>query len=142
MNAEASRSVLVVEDDKNDKKYILKTLAKFDIAVEVCPRSYEAISYLQRSDVQKPTLVLLDWKIPGGGASVLRFVRDTPAISTIPVVILSRSTAHGDVRAAMTGHANAYVAKAGELNKFQDHIRAICDFYLNIAQPPPITENE
>lgn len=67
MTAQACRSVLVVEDDKDDKKYILKTLAKFDIAVEVCPRSYEAISYLQRNDVQRPTLVLLDWKIPAGG---------------------------------------------------------------------------
>lgn len=142
MTTQACRSVLVVEDDKDDKKYILKTLAKFDIAVEVCPRSYEAISYLQRSDVQKPILVLLDWKIPGGGASVLRFVRGTPSISTIPVVILSRSTAHGDVRAAMSDHANAYVAKAPELRKFQDHISAICDLYLNIAQPPPITETE
>lgn len=142
MSAEPCRSVLVVEDDQIDKEYILKVLSKFDIAVDVCPRSYEAISHLQRNDVQKPTLVLLDWKIPGGGASVLRFVRDTPSISTIPVVVLSRSTANVDIWTAMTGHANAYVAKAGELSKFRDHVSAICEFYINIAQPPPIMETE
>lgn len=38
----------------------------------------------------------------------------------------------------MAGHANAYVAKAPELNDFQDQVSAICEFFLNIAQPPPI----
>lgn len=142
MNTHTTRSVLVVEDDHIDAEYILKTLSKFDITAEVYPRSYEAISYLQRNDARKPALVLLDWKISGGGASVLRTVRETPAISTIPVVILSRSTAHVDVRAAYAGHANAFVAKASELQDFQNQVMAICDFFLNTAQPPPAADAE
>jgi CheY-like chemotaxis protein len=142
MGAETTRPVLVVEDDHIDAEYILKTLSKFDITTEVYPRSYEAISYLQRTDVPKPVLVLLDWKISGGGATVLRAVRETPSIATIPVVILSRSTAHADVRAAMAGHANAFVAKAGELHDFQGQVTAICEFFLNIAQPPPSYDTE
>jgi CheY-like chemotaxis protein len=138
MNAATSRPVLIVEDDQIDTEYILQTISKFDIAPEVYSRSYEAIRHLQHGDV--PALVLLDWKIPGGGASVLRMIRETPAISTIPVVILSRSTAHVDVRAAMVGHANAFVAKAAELHDFQDQISAICEFFLNIAQPPPSSD--
>lgn len=142
MITETKRSVLVVEDDHIDAEYILKTLSKFDIATEVYPRSYEAISYLQRADASRPALVLLDWKISGGGASVLRAVRETPSIATVPVVILSRSTAHVDVRAAYTGHANAFVAKASELQDFQDQVTAICDFFLNTAQPPPDPDAE
>jgi CheY-like chemotaxis protein len=138
MSAATIRSVLVVEDDQIDTEYILKTLSKFDITPEVHSRSYEAISRLRQNDA--PALVLLDWKIPGGGASVLREVRETPAISTIPVVILSRSTAHVDVRAAMVGHANAFVAKAAELDEFRDQVSAICEFFLNIAQPPPMPD--
>ena len=138
MSAATTRSVLVVEDDQDDTEYILQTLSKFDIVPEVHSRSYEAIRHLQQGDA--PALVLLDWKIPGGGASVLRAVREDPAISSIPVVILSRSTAHVDVRAAMVGYANAYVAKAPELHDFQDQISAICEFFLNIAQPPPILD--
>ncbi len=132
------RSVLVVEDDHIDTEYILKTLSKFEITTEVYPRSYEAISYLQRTDIPKPALVILDWKISGGGASVLRAIRETQSISTIPVVILSRSTAHVDVSAAYAGHANAFVAKASELDDFQHQVMAICDFFLNVAQPPPV----
>jgi len=83
MSAEMTRSILVVEDDHIDAEYILKTLSKFDVKPEVFPRSYEAIAFLQRADAQRPALVLLDWKISGGGASVLRAVRQTPAIATI-----------------------------------------------------------
>ena len=142
MSAEMTRSILVVEDDHIDAEYILKTLSKFDVKPEVFPRSYEAIAFLQRADAQRPALVLLDWKISGGGASVLRAVRQTPAIATIPVVILSRSTAHADVQAAYAGHANAFVAKASELEDFHDQVWAICEFFLSIAQPPPALDAE
>lgn len=64
------RSVLVVEDEQDDTEYILQTLSKFDIVPKVHPRSYEAICHLQQNEA--PALILLDWKIPGGGASVLR----------------------------------------------------------------------
>lgn len=142
MASELTRSVLVVEDDEIDTEYISKTLQHLDIPFEVAARSYEAISLLQRPESARPALVLLDWKISGGGASVLRAVREDPALAATPVVILSRSTARDDVRAALSGHANAFVAKAPELRDFQEHVAAICDFFLNIAQPPPATDTD
>lgn len=142
MASELTRSVLVVEDDEIDTEYISKTLEQLDIPFEVAARSYEAISLLQRPNTSRPALVLLDWKISGGGASVLRAVREDPALAATPVVILSRSTARDDVRAALSGHANAFVAKAPELRDFQGHVAAICDFFLNIAQPPPTNDTD
>jgi CheY-like chemotaxis protein len=138
----AVRSVLVVEDDQIDAEYILKSLTRFDIEITVMVRAYEAISHLRRKGISKPALILLDWKISGGGLSVLRAVKEDPSLVMIPVVILSRSTAHADVRAALTGHANAFVAKAGELHEFQDQVKAICEFFLNTAQSPPALEAE
>ncbi len=142
MANELTRSVLVVEDDQIDTEYILKKLEQLDIQYEVAARSYEAISLLRREDAPKPALVLLDWKISGGGASVLRAVRQDPVLAATPVVVLSRSTAREDVRAALSGYANAFVAKAQELRDFQDHVAAICDFFLNIAQPSPMPDTE
>jgi len=142
MSSEHSRSVLVVEDDQIDTEYISKTLQELEIPFEVAARAFEAISLLRREDLPRPALVLLDWKISGGGASVLRAVRQDPALAATPVVILSRSTARDDVRAALSGHANAFVAKAPELRDFQDHVAAICEFFLNIAQPPPMPDTE
>jgi len=142
MASELTRSVLVVEDDEIDTEYISKTLEQLDIPFEVAARSFEAISLLQRPHSSRPALVLLDWKISGGGASVLRAVREDPELAATPVVILSRSTARDDVRAALSGHANAFVAKAPELRDFQGHVAAICDFFLNIAQPPPTTDTD
>src|SRR6266516_6412508 len=119
MANELTRSVLVVEDDQIDTEYILKKLEQLDIQYEVAARSYEAISLLRREDAPKPALVLLDWKISGGGASVLRAVRQDPVLAATPVVVLSRSTAREDVHTALRGHANAFVAKAAELRDFQ-----------------------
>lgn len=135
-------SVLIVEDDHIDAEYIAKTLEQRGIRHEVVPRSYEAIELLQRLDAPRPGLVLLDWKIAGGGASVLRAVRQDPSLALTPVVVLSRSTARDDVQAALSGHANAFVAKAPELRDFQCHVAAICELFLNIAQPPPIPHTE
>lgn len=142
MAAELTRSVLVVEDDQIDTEYIVKTLEQMGIPYKVAARSYEAISLLQRTDTPRPGLVLLDWKISGGGASVLQAVRQDPSLATTPVVILSRSTARDDVWAALSGHANAFVAKAPELRDFQDHVAATCEYFLNIAQPPPTPDTE
>jgi CheY-like chemotaxis protein len=142
MANELSGSVLVVEDDRVDAEYITKTLEQLGIPHEVIPRSYEAIESLLRQDSPRPGLVLLDWKISGGGASVLRAVRQDPLLAITPVVVLSRSTARDDVHAALSGHANAFVAKAAELRDFQDHVAAICAFFLNIAQPPPMPDTE
>lgn len=135
-------SVLVVEDDRVDAEYIVKTLEQLGVRYEVVPRSYEAIELLRGNHSPRPGLVLLDWKISGGGASVLRAVRQDPSLAITPVVVLSRSTARDDVHAALAEHANAFVAKAAELRDFQDHVAAICAFFLNIAQPPPMPDNE
>jgi CheY-like chemotaxis protein len=142
MAHELNRSVLVVEDDQIDTEYILRKLDELGISYEVAARSFEAISLLQRKNSVRPGLVLLDWKISGGGASVLRAVREDPMLAATPVVVLSRSTARDDVRAALSGHANAFVAKAPELRDFQDHVAAICDLFLNIAQPPPLPDSD
>jgi CheY-like chemotaxis protein len=142
MTNDLTGSVLVVEDDHIDAEYIAKTLEQRGIRHEVVPRSYEAIELLQRLDGPRPGLVLLVWKIAGGGASVLRAVRQDPSLALTPVVVLSRSTARDDVHAALSGHANAFVAKAPELRDFQGHVAAICELFLNIALPPPMPDTE
>jgi CheY-like chemotaxis protein len=142
MANELTASVLVVEDDLVDAEYITRTLRQLGIPHEVVPRSYEAIELLRRLNAPRPGLVLLDWKISGGGASVLRAVRQDPSLALTPVVVLSRSTARDDVHTALSGHANAFVAKAAELRDFQNHVAAICQLFLNIAQPPPMPDNE
>jgi CheY-like chemotaxis protein len=140
MGNELTGPVLVVEDHPIDAEYIVKTLERLGLSHEVAPRSYEAIELLRRLDAPRPALVLLDWKISGGGATVLRAVRQDPLLADVPVVVLSRSTARDDVHAALCGHANAFVAKAAELRDFQGHVAAICEFFLTIAQPPPMPD--
>ena len=142
MADELIQPILVVEDDQIDAEYILKILERFDIPFELAGRSYEAIELLHRKDGPRPCLILLDWRIPGGGASVLRAVKENPSLATIPVVVLSRSTAVADVKSAYAGHANMFIAKPAELRDFQDQVAGVCNIFLNIAQRPSAPDTD
>jgi two-component system response regulator len=142
MNTPSSRCVLLVEDEFADAELIVEWVKEFGVCVVTALRAYEAITFLHRKDVVRPSLVLLDWKIPGGGPSVLQSVRGDPLLATTPVVVLSRSTADVDVRAAYAGHANAFVEKVSGLHDFRVRVMTICDFFLNMAQPPPPPADE
>ncbi len=140
MEGEASRLVLVVDDDAPDREQIQTILQRYRVPAFCVRRAFEAIAYLRRegqfADAVRPTLVLLDWKLAGTGLSVLRTIRESPELRTIPVVVLSRSGADADVTAAYTGFANAFVMKDMDLEEFHRQLSSICDFFLRVALLP------
>jgi CheY-like chemotaxis protein len=131
-------NVLLVEDESLDRRILTGVLQKHDANVAVATRAFEAVSHIEKGLAAKSglRLVLLDWKLPGGGASVLRAVRDSPALQLTPVVVLSRSQADVDVLAAYRAGANAFVGKPPDLDAFERRLTAICDFWLCAAIVP------
>jgi len=136
----SSSVVLVVEDDQRDAERIRRILAGYGVAPRIFPRAFEAIAYLQQGagkpEPAPPALVLLDWKLPGGGASVLETIRRADDLKVTPVVVLSGSSARADVEAAYSGHANAFVVKPADLDEYQATLTGICDLFLRIAESP------
>lgn len=132
--------VLVVEDESQDVERLDLVLKEYGVATEVLPRAFEANAYLRREhgfvDAARPSLVLLDWKLTGGGESVLRTIRETEALRETPVVVLSRSGADVDVRAAYAGHANAFVVKPADIDEYLRKLASICDFFLRVSELP------
>ena len=132
--------VLVVEDDQRDADRIRRILAEYGVALRIFPRAFEAIAYLQQEggepETAPPALVLLDWKLPGGGASVLETIREADDLKVTPVVVLSGSSARADVEAAYSGHANAFVVKPADLDEYHAKLTGICDLFLRIAESP------
>ena len=83
-------------------------------------------------------LVLLDYNLPRkSGLEVLRECKADPALRRIPVVMLSGSADERDVERCYELHANAYVTKPLEFDRFNDVMRAIERFWLGIATLPP-----
>jgi DNA-binding response OmpR family regulator len=134
------RLVLVVEDEQQDVERLDAVLNEYGVVTEVMPRAFEANAYLRRehgyASAARPTLVLLDWKLAGGGESVLKTIRETEAVRMTPVVVLSRSGADVDVRAAYAGHANAFVVKPADIDEYRRRLTSICDFFLRVSELP------
>jgi CheY-like chemotaxis protein len=140
MDDESPRLVLVVEDELQDVERVEQVLKDYGVTIQVLARAFEANAYLRQehgfANAVRPSLVLLDWKLAGGGESVLRTIRETEVLRETPVVVLSRSGANLDVRAAYAGHANAFVVKPADIDEYRRRLASICDFFLRVSELP------
>jgi CheY-like chemotaxis protein len=70
------------------------------------------------------------------GRDVLDEVRATPALTQLPVLVLSTSEDRRDVEDAYARRANAYVAKPLDYGRFAAAVRQLVGFWLDAAALP------
>ncbi|GGI18188.1 response regulator [Oxalicibacterium faecigallinarum] len=140
------KPILLVEDNPNDLELTLVALEKSKLAndVIVIRDGGEALQYLNGTDDYKdrpagnPAVILLDLKLPKvDGLEVLRHVRESPVLKSIPVVMLTSSKEEQDLVRSYELGVNAYVVKPVD---FQEFIKAISDlgiFWAVLNEPPP-----
>ncbi|MFP5391368.1 MAG: response regulator [Gammaproteobacteria bacterium] len=140
------KPILLVEDNPNDLELTLIALEKSQLANEViiARDGAEALDYLHRrgqfSDrpVGNPAVVLLDLKLPKvDGLEVLRDIRGSAALRSMPVVMLTSSKEEQDLLRSYELGVNAYVVKPVD---FAEFVRAIADlgiFWAVLNEPPP-----
>lgn len=135
--------ILLVEDNAADILLLEEALA--DIAVKinlhVVNNGEEAISYLQQVEPFKaairPDLILLDLNLPKkNGFEVLEEIKQDSKLQQIPVVILSTSQAPEDVSRSYQLHANCYISKPSDLDRFMAVINSILGFWLSTVSLP------
>jgi len=137
-------SVLLVEDDPGDVVLIEEAFEhnKVRNSLKVVGDGVEAMDYL-RSDADRPDLVLLDLNLPRkDGREVLAEIKSDPALRSIPVVVLTTSKAEEDILRSYDLHANAYVTKPVDFNRFIEVVRQIDEFFVTVVKlpahrPPP-----
>jgi CheY-like chemotaxis protein len=135
--------VLLVEDDPGD---VLMTREAFDenkVAnrLAVVSDGESAMTYLRKqgpyADAPTPDLVLLDLNLPRmDGREVLAAMKSDDALRSIPVVVLTTSEAEEDVLRSYALHANAYVTKPVDFQRFIDVVRQIDDFFVQVVRLP------
>ncbi len=145
MLAEAVRpiEVLLVEDDEGDVLMTREALKEGKVLnrLNVVGDGVEALAYLRReqgyTDVTRPDLVLLDLNLPKrDGRQVLADVKTDPDLRRIPIVVLTTSEAEEDVLRSYDLHANAYVTKPVDFDRFVEVIRQIDDFFISVVRLP------
>lgn len=139
--------ILLVEDNPADALLTLEGFqeAKIHANVNVVRDGEEAIAFLTRSagyhDSRRPDMILLDLNLPRlDGREVLAEIKSSPELRQIPVVVMTSSTADADIARTYDLHANCYVTKPLDLDKFLGVIRGIEEFWLTIVRLPPRTQ--
>ena len=132
-------SVLLVEDDPGDVVLIEEAFEhnKVRNSLKIVGDGVEAMEYLRAADSARPDLVLLDLNLPRkDGREVLAEIKSDPALRSIPVVVLTTSTAEQDVARCYELHANAYIAKPVDFGNFLEIVRVLLAFWLDVVRCP------
>jgi CheY-like chemotaxis protein len=132
-------TVLLVEDDPGDVLLIKEAFAdhKLSNTLLVANDGVEALELLRSPDGVRPDLVLLDLNLPRkDGRDVLREVKADDDLRSIPVVVLTTSDAEEDILRSYDLHANAYVTKPVDFERFIEVVRQIDDFFVSVVKLP------
>jgi CheY-like chemotaxis protein len=136
--------ILLVEDNEGDVRLTREALAEGKVAnrLVVASDGIEALAVLRRTgehaDAPRPDLILLDLNLPRkDGRQVLAEIKQDPELMRIPVVVLTTSKAEEDILRTYNLHANCYVTKPVDFDKFVSVIQTIDEFWLTVVRLPP-----
>jgi chemotaxis family two-component system response regulator Rcp1 len=139
--------ILLIEDNPGDARLAVEALKDSKIRNNLyhVKDGVEAMDFLRRrreyAGVTVPDLVLLDLNLPRkDGREVLEEIKEDPELKLIPVVVLTTSEAERDLVKTYDLHANAYVVKPIDLDRFVEVVQAIEDFWFAIVKLPPRVE--
>jgi CheY-like chemotaxis protein len=135
--------VLLVEDDPGDVLMTQEAFADYKLGnnLHVVNNGVDALAFLRNegeyADAPTPDLVLLDLNLPRmDGREVLAAIKDDENLRRIPVVVLTTSEAEEDVLRSYSLHANAYVTKPVDFERFIDVVRRIDEFFVTVVRLP------
>jgi len=140
------KPILLVEDNPRDLELTLLALERSQLANEVVVvrDGADALDYLLRRnafagrDGGNPAVMLLDLKLPKiDGLEVLKVVRETAELRSIPIVMLTSSREGPDLSRAYELGVNAYVVKPVEFKEFVTAISDLGMFWAVLNEPPP-----
>ncbi len=135
--------VLLVEDDPDHAELVRRGLEECGSRLQLTHvgDGEAALDYLRRRAPRdaagRPHLVLLDLRLPRiDGLEVLREIKTSPELCDIPCVVLTTSQAEGDMVQAYRLHANSYLVKPGDYQRFVELIAGVERYWLEQNRQP------
>jgi CheY-like chemotaxis protein len=142
-------SLLIVDDDEDDRFFLEKAFHALGphYQIHAITDGDEAIAYIQglgkyrnREDFQFPSYIITDLKMsPGNGFDLLNFIKKNPALSIIPVVMLSSSCDPDDVRHAYLLGASSFFTKPSSSAQLGSLVKSIHEYWSQ-CQVPAVDE--
>ncbi|MBI3585196.1 MAG: response regulator [Nitrospinae bacterium] len=136
--------ILLIEDNPGDARLVVEALKEGKVRnkLSIVEDGDEAMEFLRKEGRHEkaphPDLILLDLNLPKkDGREVLKEIKSDENLMRIPVVILTTSQAEEDIMKTYNYHANCYITKPVDLDKFIKVVEAIEGFWLTIVKLPP-----
>jgi len=136
-------NILLIEDNEGDARLAEEALKDAKVANRIVwvRAGVQALNDVRREtpyqESVRPDVILLDLNLPKkNGLEVLHDLKHDAELRAIPVVILTISEADEDIAKSYDLHANCYIKKPLDLDRFLDVVRAIEDFWLTVVRLP------
>ncbi len=143
-NAPEAFEILLVEDNPGDARLAQEALkeGRMTSRLKVVVDGVEAMSFLRReghyAGSPRPNLILLDLNLPRkDGRQVLAELKADEDLRRIPVVVLTTSQAEQDILRSYDLHANCYITKPVDLDRFISVVRSIEEYWCSVVTLPP-----
>jgi DNA-binding response OmpR family regulator len=109
MTDSTDKTIIVVEDEAEAAEMFAEMMRVSGFRVLKATSSAPAMNMIAR---EKPDAVILDIMMPDiSGLEVLRFMRRDPALSKIPVVVVSAKSMPADIKTGIEAGAAVYLTK-------------------------------
>ncbi len=136
--------ILLVEDNPADAEMTIRALNKNKLANKLIhlKDGAEALDFLfckggfsERDINNRPKVILLDLKMPKvDGIEVLSRIKEEGLTRNIPVVILTSSKEHPDIKRCYELGANSYIVKPVDFDNFFKAITELGLYWLILNQ--------
>lgn len=135
--------ILLVEDSPTDVLLAQEALgaAKIANSLHTVTDGVAAMAFLRREgayhSAPRPALILLDLNLPKkDGREVLAEIKTDEQLKRIPVVVLTTSKSEADILKAYGLHANCYIVKPVDFEKFAQVVLNIENFWFSVVTLP------
>jgi CheY-like chemotaxis protein len=137
-------NILLVEDNPGDARLASEAFKEggSQTRLHVVQDGIEALAFLRGEgrygDQPRPDLVLLDLNLPRkDGREVLAEIKRDESLRSTPVIVLTTSQAESDIRYGYEQHANCYIVKPVDFDRFIDVVKGIDSFWSQMVRLPP-----
>lgn len=140
------KTILVAEDDLDDRQWIKEALIETNAAVKVrfvedgedlLDLLHHRGKYTAIPSLAYPGLILLDLNMPKkDGREALKEIKADPRLRHIPIIILTTSKAEEDVFRTYNLGANSVILKPVTYSGLIDIMRSLTQYWLEVTELP------
>ena len=130
-------SVLVVDDDSDDRHFIHEAfrLSNIDVDVVEFSNANDIVGALKNLGKEHPiSLIFLDLNLPGkNGIEALRELKEDEDCTHIPTVVLTTSNSDRDRNESYAMGANCFLSKPNSFDMYMKMLSSVFKLYINPA---------